>query len=150
VHVARGAQPKQRPNNFWWVTSNPRLRARRHRLPEFSYALAKRLLGRREEGGGCYLVATARWMMGAQSHHRQKLCDSRWLLARPKRFELLTPRFVVWCSIRPAPTIGQYKADAEGGRHFAYSGAEGGDLGIGRATGRRYLHLASSRGVCQS
>jgi hypothetical protein len=24
----------------------------------------------------------------------------RGLLARPKRFELLTPRFVVWCSIR--------------------------------------------------
>jgi hypothetical protein len=22
------------------------------------------------------------------------------LLARPKRFELLTPRFVVWCSIQ--------------------------------------------------
>jgi hypothetical protein len=24
----------------------------------------------------------------------------RYLLARPKRFELLTPRFVVWCSIQ--------------------------------------------------
>jgi hypothetical protein len=23
-----------------------------------------------------------------------------WLMARPKRFELLTPRFVVWCSIQ--------------------------------------------------
>ena len=28
------------------------------------------------------------------------LCSSKGLLARPKRFELLTPRFVVWCSIQ--------------------------------------------------
>jgi hypothetical protein len=44
-------------------------------------------------------------------------------MARPKRFELLTPRFVVWCSIRPAPTIGNpkptQKTGTENGRRFA-------------------------------
>ena len=46
----------------------------RHRLPEFSYALAN---------------AT-----DSLGHHRQNLRDSHGLLARPKRFELLTPKFV--------------------------------------------------------
>ena len=26
--------------------------------------------------------------------------QDKWEVARPKRFELLTPRFVVWCSIQ--------------------------------------------------
>ena len=32
--------------------------------------------------------------------HSVKATKSLILLARPKRFELLTPRFVVWCSIQ--------------------------------------------------
>jgi hypothetical protein len=35
---------------------------------------------------------------GSLGQHRQNLLDSHGLLARPKRFELLTPRFVVWCT----------------------------------------------------
>ena len=42
-----------------------------------------------------------------------KFAKSKTKMARPKRFELLTPRFVVWCSIQlsygrliPLPEIG--------------------------------------------
>jgi hypothetical protein len=35
-------------------------------------------------------------------------------MARPKRFELLTPRFVVWCSIQLS-----YGRALEGGRTYA-------------------------------
>jgi hypothetical protein len=48
---------------------------------------------------GCYLVATRCRSTGSLGHHRRNLRDPRGLLARPKRFELLTPRFVVWCSL---------------------------------------------------
>ena len=66
-------------------------------------------------------------------------------MARPKRFELLTPRFVVWSSIWPGPTICRSKADR---RHFAYSGPRAAISAERRA--RRYFNLALSRGVCQS
>ena len=46
-----------------------------------------------------YLVVYPKWANGpridGQNHPKFLI-----LLARPKRFELLTPRFVVWCSIQ--------------------------------------------------
>ncbi len=45
---------------------------------------------------GCYLVANSNRLIGDVGSYLEYVCDIRCLLARPKRFELLTPRFVVW------------------------------------------------------
>ena len=37
--------------------------------------------------------------VGPGNSRSQEIMDSA-VVARPKRFELLTPRFVVWCSIQ--------------------------------------------------
>jgi len=42
----------------------------------------------------CYPSSENGCHVNAQNHHKLLI-----LLARPKRFELLTPRFVVWCSM---------------------------------------------------
>ena len=47
---------------------------------------------------GCYLVATRHCSMGRQATIGNIYLCNQLLLARPKRFELLTPRFVDWLS----------------------------------------------------
>ena len=40
------------------------------------------------------------WVVGRRKSRERPLSQTFELVARPKRFELLTPRFVVWCSIQ--------------------------------------------------
>ena len=49
----------------------------------------------------CFHIASAHGSRGSKCQTEvRKWSYSNRLLARPKRFELLTPRFVVWCSIQ--------------------------------------------------
>ena len=49
----------------------------------------------------CFHIASTDKADGSSQVRRMKISKQfRWMLARPKRFELLTPRFVVWCSIQ--------------------------------------------------
>jgi hypothetical protein len=86
-----------------------------------------------KDDAGCYLVASRYRYRVERAGHREYRCNIRCLLARPKRFELLTPRFVVWCSVLPEPTIAQSGAGRR--RHSPHRG-RGGDPG-GADTGRR-------------
>ena len=64
---------------------------------------------------------------------RSQFCSGWWQMARPKRFELLTPRFVVWCSIQLSY-----------GRVFRWHfGAQGPPMP--HASGKRFQDVAKER-----
>ena len=84
-----------------WVTSDKRSQAK-IRLSKSGHPLAWNLAPREPPDEPI-------WRLVA------KFAKSKTKMARPKRFELLTPRFVVWCSIQlsygrliPLPEIGPW------------------------------------------
>src|SRR5260370_39343017 len=62
------------------------------------------------------------------------------LVARPKRFELLTPRFVVWCSIQLS--YGRFCAKRGPASAVAADGAE---LKVGAAVGKGFAPVPRPR-----